>query len=135
MATWIPRPGDLAVELRKGTFDRDRTSDTVTVEKVTVSLVITSDGVRYHLRTLKPVSEGPTSPRELRPADDRRVLTVRARDQLAALAKTVDSLNRLDHRSPEEVVAALAQISAGAAISRNEVLDLIAGPSETRGRP
>jgi hypothetical protein len=124
MGTWIPQKGDAVVDLRLGSIT-GRVGLTVTVERVTASLVVTSDGERYHLNTLRPVSEGSGSARQLVRATDDRVLIVRGHERLAAVARTADNLAKIDHQRPEDVLSAFAQIIMAASVARHAFAELM----------
>lgn len=126
----FPRVGDLAVDFYEGNAGRrDLCGENVTVTRITATMVITSDGERYRAggRTLYPVNHGRYSDRQLLPADDVRVLIVRGRDQLAAIARLTDNLSRLDHSTPESVLTALSQIIVTATGARKAVVQLLGG--------
>lgn len=125
-ATW-PQVGDPAVDFRRGrrSYERDRAGKDVTVSRLTQTMVITSDGERYNRGTLKPVSEGHYSDRELVPAYDPRVLAVRARDELAEVARQITNLAAIEHKTAEDVVGALAQAMGAANDGRRSVLALM----------
>ncbi len=113
---WEPQVGDLAVDLHRTgkVYDADRIGQTVTVKRVTETLVITSDGERYNRRHLVPVGHDRYAARKLVPANDDRVLCVRGRTHVAELARVVDNLARIDRKDPADHLAALAQIGAAA---------------------
>jgi hypothetical protein len=127
----FPQKGDLAVDLRKAkySYDKDRCGGTLTVTRITATLVITSDGERYNRERLHPVREGRYSDRELVPATHPRVLVIRGREHLTALAETTRNLAALDFGKPEDIVAALSQIGLAATVSRRAVIDLMAEAS------
>lgn len=129
--TW-PQVGDPAVDYRysRTAWDRERVSESLTVERVTQTMVVTSDGERYSRTHLHPISEGRHSDRTLVPATDLRVLAVRARDRLAEVAQATTNLSKLDHRTAEDVVAALANIVAMADSNRRLVLGLMREATE-----
>jgi hypothetical protein len=130
----FPQAGDLAVDLRtngRANGRPDQVGQTVTVKNVLTTIVITSDGERYNRSTLKPITEGRYSGRQLVPASDNRVLVVRARSQLSEVAATAGNLAELDHRKPEDVVTALARISRAAYEAHRAVIDLMADASRT----
>jgi hypothetical protein len=131
MGQWIPQKGDLAVDLRVGefTFAKDQVGETVTVTKVTPSLVTTSDGERYNRFSLRPVTQ-PTSARELASVTDVRVLTARAHDHLAAVANTARNLSTVPLRRPDEVLIALEQIIMAAKVAHHAVSTLVAEAQE-----
>lgn len=128
-----PQVGDLAVEYQASTDPtvRSRAGDTVTVREITSTLVVTSDFTKYDRRWLTPLNEGRYSARTLIPAADPRVLTARGRQHLVELTHLVGNLTMLDHRTPESVVAALAQIITTANESRVALLGLMAESSRT----
>lgn len=135
MTTWTPQVGDLAVDLRVGTFARDRVGETVTVETVTPTLVVTSNGYRYSRQTLRPVVQ-PTSARELASVTDVRVLTARAREHLSGVATTAINLSTIGHRRPDEVLVALEQIIVAARVAHGAVSALMADADHPkRARP
>jgi hypothetical protein len=130
----FPQVGDLAVDLRTNGRPGGvpmRIGATVTVKAILTTIVLTSDGERYNRGSLKPVSEGRYSDRTLVPAGDDRVLIVKGREHLETLAGTVTNLAKLDHRKPEDIVQALAQIIVAAGLSRRAVIELMAGASRT----
>jgi hypothetical protein len=120
MATWEPQVGDDAIELRHSgkVHEADRVSVPVTVQRVTATMVVTSDGERYSRATLKPISEGRYSARTLVPVTDDRVLCVRGREALAELARLTDNLARLDRANPIDFMGAFAQIQGAAEAAR-----------------
>jgi hypothetical protein len=126
---WRPETGDKAVDLRSTgrSFEPDRCGETVTVYRITQTMVITSDGERYSRTHLKPISEGRYSPRQLVRADDDRVLCVRGRRLLAQVASVARNLADLDCKDPADISAALAQIVMAADTARREYADLLAG--------
>jgi GTPase SAR1 family protein len=127
----FPQVGDPAVELRWAMYGQDSCGKTTTVTRVTDTLVITSDGRRYNRKYLQRIGEFACSDRILVPATDPRVLAIKGREHLTALARTADNLARLDHKTPEDVVAALAQLIVAAGVSRNAVIALMAEASRT----
>jgi hypothetical protein len=122
---WIPQVGDLAVDLRVGTFERDRLGKAITVTKVTPSLVTTSDGERYNRFSLRPVTQ-PTSARELASVTDVRVLTARGREHLSGVAETARNLSTVPLRRPDEALVALEQIIMAAKVAHHAVSELMA---------
>lgn len=123
----LPQKGDAAVDYRhaRGMVIRERVGEDVTVSNITQTMVITSDGERYNRGTLKPVSEGRYSDRELVPACDPRVLAVRARTELAEVARQVTNLAAIEHKTAEDVAGALSAVMVAAAASRGRVLALM----------
>jgi hypothetical protein len=127
-----PQKGDSAVDLRtngRAGGPPDRVSADLTVERVTATLVITSDGERYNRERLHPVSEGRYSDRELTRPTDPRVLAIRARLLLAGVAQRAERLNALEHKDAVEVMGALATIIREADRARQEVATLLADAS------
>lgn len=116
MATWEPREGDAAIELRHSgkTYEPDRISVPVTVHRVTATMVVTSDGERYNRATLKPVSEGRYSARTLVQPHDDRVLCVQGREVLTVLARTTGNLADVERTDPADVFAAVSQVATTA---------------------
>jgi hypothetical protein len=129
----FPQVGDVAVDLRKAkySYDQDRCGETITVKRITATMVITSDGGRYNRDRLHPVSEGRYSDRVLVPATDPRVLVIKGREHLTALAKMADNLARLDIKAPEDVVAAISQLITAAVVSRHAVIELMSEASRS----
>lgn len=127
MAETFPQVGDIATDLRRTgkVHEQDRCGSTVTVNRITETLVMTSDGERYNRAGLYPVSEGRHSPRRLVPASDPRVIVVKGREHLRVLARTTENLAKLDHKTPEDVIAAFAQIVLAAGVSRHAVIELM----------
>jgi hypothetical protein len=121
---WIPQVGDLAIDLRVGTFAKDRLGKTVTVTKVTPSLVTTSDGERYNRFSLRPVTQ-PSSARELASVTDVRVLTVQGCGHLSEVAEVARNLSTIGHRRPDEVLVALEQIIMAAKVAHGAVSALM----------
>ena len=126
-----PRVGDLAVEYRASADParRSRVGDTVAVREVTDTIVVTSDWRKYDRRWMTPLNEGRYSGRRLMPVGDPRVITARGVTHLMGLSHLADNLSLLDHRTPESVVAALAQIITTANESRVALLALMAEAS------
>jgi hypothetical protein len=106
-----PQLGDSGVDFfaAQQSYQRDRVGSVVTVRTVSETLIITSDGERYNRAGLFPAAQGKYSGRRLVPAGDPRVLAARGRDQLIEVARVVSNLAQIDHRTPEDVVAALAR--------------------------
>jgi hypothetical protein len=125
MGDWIPKVDELAVELRHGTFAATQAGRTVTVTRVTPSLIVTDDGERYNRFSHRPYSEGPSSNRELVSASDPRVLVARGHALIGAVAQTAENLAKLDHRSVEDVMAALSEILMSTSVARQSVTQMM----------
>jgi len=123
-----PQKGDRAVDLRlsQSPIGRDAVGPEVTIVNITQTMVVTSDGERYNRTSLRPLAGGPHSPRVLVPLHDRRALTARARTELAAAAGVVTNLTRVEHRTPEQVYAALTQAIVAVDNARRQVVRLMA---------
>jgi hypothetical protein len=110
-------------------WDRDHggavISETTHVLRTTQTLVITTDGEKYNRQRLYPIKGGRYSSKSLRSAHDPEVLAVRARDHLRGVARLAENLSRLDRRTAEDYVGALAQVVAKADESRKAVIDLM----------
>jgi hypothetical protein len=124
-----PQVGDLAVDIEAATASRDRIGDVVTIKSVTPVAVLTSEGKGYNRDNLTPLGQGPYSARRLVPVTSDRVLVVRAREHLDVMASIANNLAIIDHRTPESVVAALAQIMTTANESRVALIALMAEAS------
>jgi hypothetical protein len=131
-AGW-PQVGDLAVDYQASAnaIVPPRLGDTVTVREVTDTIIATNDGRKYDRRWLTPLNEGRYSARQLLPATDPRVLTTRGRMHLIKMDHLVANLAMIDHRTPESVIAALAQIITTAHESRVALIALMAEASRT----
>lgn len=129
----FPQVGDRAVDLRKAkySYDRDRCGATVTVSRITQTMVMTSDGERYNRERLHPVSEGRYSDRVLVPFGDPRVLVVLGRGHLAEVARLADNITKLDHKAPEDILAGLARIVMAASEARRQVVEIMREASKT----
>lgn len=130
----FPQVGDRAVDLRTNGRPNgrpDRAGDVVTVKAITASMVLTSDGERYNRASLKPVSEGRYSDRQLVPPSDLRVLVVRGRAHLVEVARLADNISKLDHDAPEDILAGLARIIMAASDARRQVVEIMREASKT----
>jgi hypothetical protein len=130
----FPQVGDQAVDLRlaKRSYELNQCGDVVTVKAVMTTIVLTSDGERYNRASLKPVTEGRFSNRELVPFSDVRVLVVQARERLAEVATLADNLAKLpEHRTPEDILAGLARIIMAASEARRQVVEIMREASKT----
>ncbi len=121
---WIPREGDLCVDLRAAerAGGRGLAGEITRVKTRTESYVFTADGEKYNRRWLTPVSEGRYSARVLVPVYDERVICVRGRNALVAVAQLAENLARLDRKDVGDIVGALAQIVTAASEARTELI-------------
>lgn len=129
----FPQIGDVAVDLRHSgkVGSQDRCGETVTVKRITQTMVITSNGEKYNRERLHPIHEGQYSDRELVPANDPRVLIIKGRQHLTTLADVARNLAEYDHRTPDDIVTALTQLVRAAMDSRTAVLGLIGEASRS----
>ncbi len=123
----FPQEGDRAVDYRAAARGDQlpRIGPVVTIDKITGTLIITSDGGRYRLSDHRPVAQGRFSDRQLIAATDDRVLVARGREMLAALAATVANLAKLDHTHSYEVLGALGEIGRDVVTYRKTLTNLM----------
>ena len=127
--TW-PQGGDQAVDIWVNTAGGpDRLGPTVTITAIALGVILTSAGERYHLSDLTSFTQGRYSAHRLAPLTDDRVLRARGREHLVALSNLAGNLTEMDHRTPESIIAALAQIITTADESRRALLALMAEAS------
>jgi len=124
-----PQVGDLAVDVKATPSGRDRLGSVVTVKGVRLDMLVTSDGEKYDRDELFPYGQ-PHSAHRLVPLTHDRVLIARGRYLLDELALLTDNLAKLDHRTPDAVAAALAQIVTAAHESRQTLIALMAEASK-----
>lgn len=128
---WDPQKGDPCVEVWDRSFAGPTIAATTTVHQLTQTLVVTADGEKYNRQGLYPIRGGRYSDKQLRSAHDPKVLAIRARDHLREVARYADNLAKLDRRTPEDYMAALAQIIVKADDSRRAVTALMREASST----
>jgi hypothetical protein len=128
-----PQVGDAAVELTAshGPDDRDQVGRTLRIMNVVGPWIVTDDGGKYDWEGRFPMSEGRYSARRLMATTDPRVLRVYGRSHLSALASITANIANLEHKTPEDTVAALARIIALADDSRRAMIALMAEASRT----
>jgi hypothetical protein len=119
-----PQAGDLAVDVAATARGRDKLGPVVTIKEVADRGILTSAGERYSWHGLRPAGR-PNSAHELMPVTADRVLVAKGREHLAALVAVVINLSDLDHRTPESVIVALAQVITTAHESRVALLALM----------
>lgn len=99
------------------------------IGRITDTLIITCDGGRYSRQTLRPA--GGRGPRTtLHSAHSDEAVTARALQHLVAVSRQAGNLAALEHKTPENVCAALAQLSRAVSDSHSAIRDLMAEASK-----
>lgn len=125
MTDWI-RKGHPVVAVGESPNGPPVLGDTVHIERVTETLILTSDGGRYSRKHLHPVAWKGWRPRlQLRSAYDDTVMVIRAQQHLAEIGKRAENLAKLDRKVTTDVLADLALIERAAHDARKAVIDLM----------
>jgi hypothetical protein len=110
--------GETVAELRRGSGwggTGYTVSAATTIEKITKTQIITADDTRYNREGLWPIAAGRYGRRELVSIHDPRVVIWRAKTRIRALAEQAANLDKIERKTPAEVLDDAAVLRRAAA--------------------